>query len=336
MLELKVLVPAPRLTVYDDILLPELGLSLRAPTQPADFDSPEDISPKSDEIPAMEFVDGGLEHNLSETITTLSGVDESDFCKFTTMQFIMKSDLFRVRQSKRAEDESLLNRIIEHADQLLDGIRIVYCRLDVPQMCFGVPGYIPGKNIHAAFVFDPESDDGRIIAREPQVPVAMPGIGLDFDSISPSFVDPLITDTFPPGSLGARLKRLLRTYATALSAMSDESKILTIVFALDGILTRENSTSKQFKKFIGVSASTNPADFQGQYDEFCGFYANVRNPLVHHGRSYTDLGRNRKTDLLYLQSLVARLLESMVGDAQEPFEAHWQRKMATANTSLQA
>ncbi|MEX2140812.1 MAG: hypothetical protein WD894_16230, partial [Pirellulales bacterium] len=293
MATLKILVPAPRITVYDDLSHPTLGLTFRAPTEPPDFDPPEDVSPNSDEIAAMAFVDGALENNLSETITAVSGVDESDFCKFTAMQFGMESDLFRARGSKRAHDEALLNTILEHADQLLDGMRIDYCRLDVPQMCFGVPGYIPGKNKHAAFIFDPESDDGRIIAREPDVPVAMPGIGLDFDSISSSFVDPLITDTFPPGALGLRLKRLLRTFANALAATSDESKILTIVFALDGILTTENSTSEQFKRFIGVSASSNSAEFQRQFDRFRDFYTTVRNPLVHHGKSYSDWVHSR-------------------------------------------
>lgn len=323
------------MTVYEDLSHPTLGLLFRAPTEPPDFDPPDDISPPSDEIEAMAFVDGAREQNLSETITALSGVHESDFCKFTTMQFTFESDLFRSDGPKRADDEALLNSIIDHADQLLDGMRIDYCRLDVPQMCFGVPGYIPGKNKNAAFVFDPELDDGRIVAREPLVPVAMPGIGLDFDSISPSFVDRLITDTFAPGALGPRLKRLLRTYAGALSATSDESKILTIVFGLDGILTTDNSTSTQFKKFIGVSASTNQTDFQRQYDKFRDFYANVRNPLVHHGKSYAELRRQRKPDLLYLQGLVAGLLDAMVGDAHEPFDAHWQRKMALANASLQ-
>lgn len=332
MTTLRILVPAPRITVYDDLSHPTLGLSFRAPTEPPDFEPREDISPASDEIEAIAIVDGAVEQNLSETITALSGVDESDFCTFTTMQFTFESDLFRPERPKRADDEALLNSIIEHADQLLDGMRIDYCRLDVPQMRFGVPGYIPGKNKNAAFVFAPESDDGRVIAREPLVPVAMPGFGLDFDSISASFVDPLITDTLPPDSLGLRLKRMLRTYANALSATSDESKILTIIFALDGILTTEKSTPKQFKKFIGVSVSNNPADFQRQYDRFCDFYTNVRNPLVHHGKTYTDLRRDRKPDLLYLQSLVAGLLDSMVGDAHEPFAAHWQRKMAIANT----
>ncbi len=332
---LKILVPTPRMTVYEDLSHPKLGLAFCAPTDPLDFDPSEDVAPsQSDEIAAMAFADGAIDQNLSETITVVSGVDESDFCKFTTMQFAMESDLFQMRGSKRTDDEALLNTLIEHADQLLDGMRVDYCCLDVPQMCFGVPGYIPGKNMFAAFILDPELNDGRIIARESQVPVAMPALGLEFDSISPSFVDPLITDTFPPDALGLRLKRVLRTYANALSATSDESKILSIVFALDGILTTEKSTSTQFKKFIGVSASNNTADSQRQYKRFCEFYANVRNPLVHHGKSYVDLGRDRKPDLLYLQSLVAGLLESMVGDAHEAFDAHWQRKMKIANASL--
>jgi hypothetical protein len=181
MTTLKILLPIPRITVYDDLSHPKLGLLFRAPTKPPDFDPPENVSSDPDEITAMAFVDGAMENNLSEAITAVSGVDESDFCKVTTMQFVLESDLFRANGSTRVDDESLLNVIVEHADQLLDGMRIDYCRLDVPQMCFGVPGYIPGKNKLAAFIFDPQSDDGRIIAREPEFPVAMPGIGLDCD-----------------------------------------------------------------------------------------------------------------------------------------------------------
>ena len=334
MQQLKVLVPVPRLTVYKDMALPHLGVKFLAPTAPPDFEVQEDVSPRSDEIQMLAFVDGALEENLSETITALSGVDESDFCKYTTMEFPFESDLFQMRASTRANDEQLLNHIIEHADRRLDGMRLDYCRLDKPQMCFGIPGYIPGKNKFAVFVFDPASDDGRMIAREPEVPVAMPGIGLDLESIHPSSVDTLITDGFATDALGGRLKRLLRSYATALSATSDESKILTIVFALDGILTPKKSWTWEFKEFIGVSASMKSADFQGQYDRFCKFYDEVRNPLVHHGRSYSDLRRDRKSDLLYLQSLVAGLLKSMVPFAHESFDEHWDGKMVLAKTWL--
>ena len=329
---LKVMVPLPRFAIEEDIDCPHIDVAFRAPTAPREYNTPTDsFAADSDEIVAVHFADGATENNLSEVITNLSGIDESDFCQYTTMVFSIQSNSFKLRGPTRVDDEMLLQSILDTADHLLDGIRIDYCRLDLPQMCIGSAGYVSGKNKNTAFVFDANADDGRIIAREPDSPIAMPGIGLDFESIGPSFVDSLIVNTFPPDSLGVRLKRLLRVYASVLCSATVESRILTLVFYLDGILTPENSNSGQFKKYIAVSVTNNTSAFQSEYDKFKAFYRDVRNPLVHHGKSYGDLGRDCGSDLRYLQFLFAGLMDTLAPHANTDFDVHWAQKMDTAS-----
>jgi hypothetical protein len=175
-----------------------------------------------------------------------------------------------------------------------------------------------------------------MIAREPTNPVAIPGLGLEIDhDVSKSEVDPLLKTVYGPDTLGVRLRSLLRALGQSFMESSDENKILWNVFAMDGYLTPANCRdAKQFRQFIGVSASKSSNGYELEYKRFDDFYKSVRDPLVHHGKSYRDLKRTRKIDLLYLQGLIFSILTNLMPLAAEPFQDVWDSQMALARQHL--
>jgi hypothetical protein len=279
----------------------------------------------------FEFRDGDEESNLAQALAGVSGVTWNDFRHNTLIEMGFDSESFELRRPKRQNDEKVVSAALRQADAALDGIRFNCCRLDVPQMSLGPPGYLPEKGVFALYVHDTEKDEGRMIAYEPANTYSIPGLGMDLDSVSPSPVDSLITTTYQPGSLGVRLQRLLRMYCQSFIAQSDEAKILGNMFAMDGCLAPDNSHSGDFKKFVAMAASQSRAGYAAELDRFTKFYREVRNPLVHHGKSYEELGRDRRLDLFYLQGLLHVILEHLAKSAAEDYNNYWQNAISLAN-----
>jgi hypothetical protein len=279
----------------------------------------------------LVFRDGAEENNLAEAFAGMSGVTENDFRQHTLLEMPFESPSFELWQPTRKNDQKVIAAALEHADAAVDGIRFNYCRLDVPQMSLGPAGYLPDKNMFAVYFHDADQNQGRLIVHELANPISMPGLGLDLDAVEPSPVDPLICNTYRPGTLGVRLQRLLRMYCQSFTAPSDEVKILGNVFAMDGCLTPDNSRSSDFKKFVAMAYSGSPSGYRLQLDKFGQFYREVRNPLVHDGRSYAQLGRDRRLDLFYLQGLLHLVLENLTKSANEDFDTYWQSTISLAN-----
>lgn len=185
-------------------------------------------------------------------------------------------------------------------------------------------GYFPHVNRLAVSVHEDESEKQRLIAREPECPIMIPGLGLELESVpSRSEIEPIVSEQHADESLGFRLQRLLRAFGQAFSAFSDDQKILNLIFALDGLLTPENCGSDQFKAAIGKWLADDATAQARERDDFAKFYKEVRNPLVHRGKLYEQLGRNRKADLLYLQGIVSKLLNRLSKHRQLKFSAFW-------------
>ncbi|HUT88189.1 MAG TPA: hypothetical protein VMY37_01715 [Thermoguttaceae bacterium] len=346
MAHLRIYLPLPRLHVYETLQLPQLTLTppqydVERPKTPlakeqkqlrAAVSSASDIACICFPEETLVLRDGAEENNLAQAPVGPSGVAENDFLQHTVLEMPFESASLQLRRPTRKSDQKAIVEALEHADAALDGIRFDYCRLDVPRMSLGPPGYLPDKSMFAVYFHDTELNQGRMIRYEPANPLSMPGCGLDLEGpIQPSPVDALICNTHRPATLGVRLRRMLRMFCQSFVAPSDESKILTNLFAMDGCLTPETSTSGDFKKFVAISAAGGPSGYEAEYATFRQFYQEVRNPLVHHGKTYGQLGRNRRDDLFYLQGLIFRVLENLTKSATEDFKTYWQNAITMAN-----
>ncbi len=312
-MQLKVSLPVANLLIYEPFAF--AGATFTPPSREATED------PSQDESNAASFLSG---RNLSTAITALSGVQLSDFDSVAILSFDINVDLTDYPRANRQDDERVLAEAVFQGEAVMDLIRIDFCRLDIPQYSPMMAGYSPNVNRLAVAVHA----DGkqRLIAREPDCPIIVPGLGLELDTVpSSSPIEPIISEQHVNESLGIRLKRLLRVFGQSFTAFSDDQKILNLIFAMDGLLTPEKCASDRFKAAIGKWLADDPSLQARDRDTFAKFYEEVRNPMVHRGKSYEELGRNRKTDLLYLQGIVSRLLERLSKHRQLEFAEFWRQ-----------
>jgi hypothetical protein len=312
-MQLKVSIPVANLLIYEPFAF--AGATFTPPLREATD------NPSQDESDAASFLSGG---KLSTAITALSGVQLSDFETVAILSFDVSVDLTEYPRANRQDDERVLAEAVFQGEAVMDLIRVDFCRLDITQYAPMMAGYFPSVNRLAVVVHA----DGkqRLIAREPDCPIMVPGLGLELDTVpSSSRVEPIISEQHVNESLGIRLKRLLRVFGQSFTAFSDDQKILNLIFAMDGLLTPENCGSDCFKAAIGKWLADDQSLQAREHDSFAKFYKDVRNPMVHRGKSYEELGRDRKTDLLYLQEIVSRLLERLSKHRQMEFSEFWRQ-----------
>ena len=310
-MQLKVSIPVVNLLIYEPFEF--AGVIFTPPSQDAFPD---------ERNTASILLDG----NLSTAITALSGVQLSDFNVATAISFEITVELVDYPTPSRQDDERVLAEAVFRAEAVMDLIRFDYCRLDIPQYSPMMAGYIPTVNRIAVSVYDEASGKQRLIAREPDCPIMIPGIGLELESApSHSEIEAIISEQHADQSLGIRLRRLLRAFGQAFTASSDDQKILNLIFALDGLLTPENCYSDKFKSAIGKWLGGNATHQASEHENFAKFYEEVRNHLVHRGKSYEQLGRDRKADLFYLQGVISRLLTRLSQYRQLEFSAFWKQ-----------
>ncbi|MEL7657021.1 MAG: hypothetical protein AAGU75_14070 [Bacillota bacterium] len=276
------------------------------------------------------FEDGNSNNNLSKLISASTGIDGSMFFDYTLVSFRITDNEFLFENPTRESDEKFFTKSINYIDSILDTIRVDYCRFDVPHTAIGCPGFIQEINMRGLFVYSIIHKQGRIIAREDENVIIVPGEGLELSELrSDNILKCLVEESYTPDLLGAKLQRLLRIFGICVTLPTDEIKILTAIFALDGLLTPSRAQSEEFKKAVAKLISKDADSYNNELTKFRDYYKNVRNSFVHHGLSYEELGRNRKKDLLYIQTLVVRLLYALVGKRNEKFDSYWSNLIAS-------
>ncbi|SHN81569.1 hypothetical protein [Desulfitobacterium chlororespirans] len=275
------------------------------------------------------FEDGNSNNNLSKLISASTEIDGSMFFNYTLVSFRITDNEFIFENPTRESDERFFTSSISYIDSILDIIRVDYCRFDIPHTAIGCPGFIQEINKRGLFVYSITDERGRIIAREDENVIIVPGEGLELDGLqSDNVLKCLVEESYTPDLLGAKLQKLLRIFGTCITLPTDEIKILTAIFALDGLLTPSRAQSDEFKKAVAKLISDDAYSYSSELARFRDYYKNVRNSFVHHGLSYEELGRNRKKDLHYIQSLVVRLLYKLVEKRNEKFDSYWSNLIA--------
>ena len=264
--------------------------------------------------------------NLSDGITEVCGISTEQALSCSMLVIPRHLDEESLAERRRDFDEHLLRDALGRADAILDLIRLEQCRLDCSETWIGNAGYVmtPGSTSLFVLVLDQNSDVCRFIARKTWDPVAFPlltseVVASDIDNT----LEPLLTEHLPHPTLGARLKRLLRSFGESCSIASDDLRLLSIIFALEGALCPEGTSSREFKRSVAVAQYGDTKSATKALEKFSRFYRDVRNVLVHRGSRYEELTRDRRDDFMYLQSLVHGILLRLASRRHSAFDEHW-------------
>ena len=192
----------------------------------------------------------------------------------------------------------LLRRCAEFADRGLDLLRLYNCDYNRPEHLPATAGQLQGElGLHAAFVIPQEESPFKPklychIAYPFQV---MPNwLGLEVSNYIGLSVLDLAPIVFQPGSseMSQRIRGAVRSVGQSLYIATPEARFMSLVSALDGLCAPNKRWRElSHQGYIAVIASNGDVShFEKHLRWLNEVYTNVRNPIVHRGGSFIELG----------------------------------------------
>lgn len=189
----------------------------------------------------------------------------------------------------------LINRVLNHAEKALDVIRttcsrfhrIEYTPNPAGQCADGVyrihvepRGTTYFKPQILSGISRPISANNNWLGPEVDVPFS-PELPVLVDMLAGTIAGPLIDASFTA----------IRACRYAFYAIAPEAQFLSLVFALDGLVSPDPKwTGWKHRTFVAAAISRcNAGRFKARLTDYDALYAEVRNPLVHHAKHFEDL-----------------------------------------------
>lgn len=231
-----------------------------------------------------------LDHEPHERLADWEG----SYLQFETrLEYV---DLLRLNRNFTDNDVVIL-KCLTLAEHAMDVVRFRFSSFDQPHFTPNPAGQL---------------DDGTYaveiipLGQTHLKPVNLKGISHPM-SVSNNWLGPEIDDSdFPArayiekvlgGSsdeLALSVKSTLRSCRQAFYTIGDESRFLTLVFALDGLVHPEKKWSG-WKHRTYIAALISHGDvrcFQAALARYDELYSDVRNSLVHHGKDFFELAQD--------------------------------------------
>lgn len=203
------------------------------------------------------------------------------------------ADLLRLNRHV-SDDDVVILQCLARAEQALDVIRFGYSSFKRPEYTPNPAGQLE-SGFYAAEIIP--------IGKTHLKPINLAGISRPM-SASNNWLGPQIEDSIFRGrpcleeilhgrsdELALAVKGALRFARQAFYALGDESRFLTLVFALDGLAHPDkNLKGMDHRAYIAALTSHgNVLRFKVDLDRYNVLYSKVRNELVHKGKDFYEL-----------------------------------------------
>lgn len=238
-----------------------------------------------------------LANEINDTITVPRVADfNSEQIEFDLK--IKFGDLLKLNNSSLEHDNYVINLCLDQAERGMDLIRLRYSSFDRPEFTPNPAGQL--KSGFYEVQITPNTSK-----RIPIKPKVYGGLSKPL-SASNNWLGPEISDQFNLNDyklseillgnkvheLGCLLIGSLRNCRQAFYTIGDESKFLYLIFSIDGLGSPDQDwRGWKHRTYISVLASSdNPSKFGDTLEAFDYLYTDIRNELVHNGKSFYELG----------------------------------------------
>lgn len=193
----------------------------------------------------------------------------------------------------------LLRRCSEYADRGLDLLRLDQCTYRQLERLCGLAGQM-ADGFHAAYVIPPFSRFKSNLYCHYATPfqVSPNWLGLDVDRPLDAGTIALAPIAFGTGAgeMLDRIRSAIRTAGQAFYILTPEARFLSLVFGLDGLCAPKSDwTGFKHRTYIAAIGSDGDASsFRMWLRDFNAAYSEIRNPIVHRGKSFIELGIDPK------------------------------------------
>ncbi|WP_155826443.1 hypothetical protein [Vreelandella zhanjiangensis] len=240
-----------------------------------------------------------LANEMNDTITIPRIADfNSEQIEFDLK--IKFGDLLKLNGSSLEHDDYVINLCLDHAERGMDLIRLRYSSFDRPEFTPNPAGQLTSGFYEVKIT--PNTSK-----RLPIKPKVYGGLSKSL-SASNNWLGPEVSDHFnfndyklsevllgnEVHELGDLLIGSLRNCRQAFYTIGDESKFLSLIFSIDGLGAPDQDWNgwKHRTYITALACNENPSKFREILESYDYLYTDIRNKLVHSGKSFYELGQD--------------------------------------------
>lgn len=233
----------------------------------------------------------------------------------------------------------LLRRCSEFADRGLDLIRLEECNYRHHERLPSIAGQLL-DGFHAAYVIPPFSSPFK-----PQLychfaspfQVIPNWLGLDVDrelSVESDDLAPIVFGS-AIDEVSQRVRGAIRTVGQSFYILTPEARFLSLIVALDGLCApkRRWNGLAHHSYIAAVGADGEVARFKFWMETFNTAYSIMRNPIVHQGSSFIELGIAPSQVCDHMVSLIRSCISTVTNHQIEKIEDLHSHILSTLTTS---
>lgn len=292
---------------------------------PPDYLSPDDLRVVS--WPKFEF--DKIMNNGNATLawgkSAITQITTEDFFSSSLVAFCVELNWENFFHGSHENHKKLILSYSKYAEETMDRIKILLCRLDLPDTVPGPVGFLEKNNVSAALFYNLRGHEAYIIGCEILTAVVVAGIGLDLCGHE---IFPFIGD----GETGKRAKSILSFFSRALESSSNTQKAFQIFSIFEAISSKEYKRGSDYRKNISCIISNNHTEYEKNKlilekwtkSNNCSG-SDLRTKIVHRGISFEDALTREEAKLFWhdasmiiLQSVT--VLKSKAGLSWNEFE----------------
>lgn len=263
--------------------------------------------------------------DLREVSTSLTGFDIEILSNSPLVAFNIALDWSEFLEANHEYDISLLKLLSSKAERALDIIRLLYCRLDLPNTLPGLIGSWEGSGEYlGALLYSPEDHESYLIAGAAvESSAIVRGHGLELDA-SPLLVLPSPDD----GEVAGVVLHGLSLYSEALNSSNETIKFSRVMTLFEFLASPDEYQNwKKLKGDIACHCANDKASYLQLCERFrtltsiedaSGKQVGLRTLIVHNGKLLPELltsFKERAALFRELQGYAGIVLTDMLSNA---------------------
>lgn len=259
-----------------------------------------------DNIEAYEFTG----ESLRDLGSVLTGIHLEDIWNMTVAVIELDHGSMSYYLNSKDEDEMMLMEACNRIEQVMDIVRVNFCRMDNSLMNPGIAGLLSTGYSGMILISPDEENEYRIIGNRFYSLTMVNGIGLDLDEQQ---IDILLQSDFSnmlmdeePNAIKKLSKLALRRLSEAMYIPHIDSKFIYLMTTIDTLASREYLNFKGVKSKIVPFIVKSKVEYHALCEELRGYSEGIRTEIVHNGKLIADVSTEYKKILLRLQFIIVR------------------------------
>ncbi|ANS74555.1 hypothetical protein AWM70_08130 [Paenibacillus yonginensis] len=264
-----------------------------------------------DDLEAYEFAG----ESLRDLASVMTGIHLEDVWNITVAVIELDHGSMSYYLNSKDQDEVMLIEACNKLEQVMDIVRVNFCRMDNSLMNPGLAGLLNTGYSGMILISPDEEDQYRIIGNRFYGLTMVNGIGLE---LSEQQIDILLQSEFVSMLIDEELNGVKKLSRLALRRLSEamyvphlDSKFIYLMTTIETLASREYLNFKKVKSKVVPLIVKSKSEYHALSEELREYSEDVRTEIVHNGKSISDISTEYRKILLRLQFIIVRYVVAL-------------------------